>query len=370
MNKELKKEEQIENIKSITSRASKKRNAPSFDLSDYKKGKNLLHSAKFKPQEWLPLSEAFNKSIGLPGIPLGHITIIRGHSDTGKTTAMVEAAISAQKSGKLPVFIITEMKWSWEHAIQMGFQAEVVVDEETGEVMYTGEFIYIDRSSLNAIEDVAAFISTLFDDQKKGKLPYDLVFLWDSAGSIPSQQSLDSGKNNAMWNAAAMATQFGNYINQMFTMTRKPESKYTNTFVVVNKIRVEYPVGNPHDKPKMRNKGGDAMYWDASLVITFGNITNSGTSKIEAIKNGLKVTFAKRTKISVDKNHMTDATSTTKIIMTPYGFMDDTSKAIENYKKLRRSEWLNILKTEDFDIVEEPDIEEDYIEINEDGGEE
>jgi len=44
-------------------------------------------------------------------------------------------AINAQKMGILPVFIITEMKWSWEHAKQMGFQVEDVIDEETGEVV-------------------------------------------------------------------------------------------------------------------------------------------------------------------------------------------------------------------------------------------
>ncbi len=32
--------------------------------------------------------------------------------------------------GILPVFIITEMKWSWEHAKQMGFKVEDVIDEE------------------------------------------------------------------------------------------------------------------------------------------------------------------------------------------------------------------------------------------------
>jgi len=315
--------EEIPSIKSAVSSTLKNKK---FDLKGYKKSKNLLNNARFKPQEWLPLSPAFNDAISLPGLPHGHITIIRGHSDTGKTIAMVEAAMSVQKLGKLPVFVITEMKWSWDHAIQMGFEASMTPDPETGEVTYEGDFIYVDRSSLGTIEDVAAFIADLFDEQKKGKLPYELVFLWDSAGSIPCQQSVDSGKNNNMWNASAMATQFGNFINQMFPLTRKPDSKYTNSFIVVNKIRVDYPVGNPMAKPKLRNKAGDALYWDATLVITFGNITNSGTSKIEATKDGKKVTFAKRTKISVDKNHITDATSEAKIIMTTYGFIEDTPK--------------------------------------------
>ena len=40
------------------------------------------------------------------------------------------------------------------------------------------------------------------------------------------------------------------------------------------------------------DKGGDTMFFDASLVVTFGNITNSGTSKIKATKDGKDVEFA------------------------------------------------------------------------------
>ena len=64
----------------------------------------------------------------------GQITLLRGHSDTGKTTALLEAAVSAQKRGILPVFIITEMKWNWDHVREMGLEIEEKVDKETGEV--------------------------------------------------------------------------------------------------------------------------------------------------------------------------------------------------------------------------------------------
>ena len=126
-----------------------------FNLESFKKSKNLSNNqVTFKDQRWIPLSAAFQDVLSLPGIPMGHITLLRGHSDTGKTTALIEAAVSAQKMGVLPVFIITEMKWNWDHARQMGFQMEEVVDEETGEIVdYTGNFIYVDRSSLNTIED-------------------------------------------------------------------------------------------------------------------------------------------------------------------------------------------------------------------------
>ena len=92
-----------------------------FDLGKFKKNKGLASaSVKFKEQKWIPLSKAFQDITSIPGIPQGHITLLRGHSDTGKTTALLEAAVAAQKMGVLPVFIITEMKWSWEHAREMG----------------------------------------------------------------------------------------------------------------------------------------------------------------------------------------------------------------------------------------------------------
>ena len=137
----------------------------SFNIDAFKKSKFLDQSVKFKPQRWIKLSEAFQDIISLPGIPMGHISLLRGHSDTGKTTAMLEAAVAAQKMGILPVFIITEMKWNWEHAQQMGFEMEPVVDTETGEVIdYKGFFVYVDRGSLNTIEDVAAFIADMLSE--------------------------------------------------------------------------------------------------------------------------------------------------------------------------------------------------------------
>jgi len=96
-----------------------------FDLSKFKNKKGLDKNIKFKDQEWIPLSPAFTDVTSVPGIPMGHIVLLRGHSDTGKTTAMIEAAVSAQNNGILPVFIITEMKWNWEHAIQMGLDINV-----------------------------------------------------------------------------------------------------------------------------------------------------------------------------------------------------------------------------------------------------
>lgn len=332
-----------------------------FDLNKFKKSKSLSNNSKYKEQTWIPISQALQDIISLPGIPEGQITLLRGHSDTGKTTALLEIAINAQKKGTLPVFIITEMKWSWEHAITMGLEVKEVKNA-TGELTdYEGFFIYVDRSSLNTVEDVAGFMSDLMDEQKKGNLPHDILFLWDSIGSIPCKMSVDSKKNSNEWNAGAMSQQFGNFINQQIVLSRKATEPYTNTLVAVNKIWVDKPL-LPMEQPKIKNKGGQAMFSDAALILTFGNITNAGTSKIKATKNGKDVEFAKRTKVSCDKNHLTGIQlAKGTVITTIHGFILEDE--IDRYKKEHSHEWEAILGGGDYEIVEDKMMEENIKDI-------
>ena len=324
-----------------------------FNLDSFKSTKGLTSKAKFKEQQWIPLSPAYQEITSVPGIPMGHIVLLRGHSDTGKTTALLETAVEAQKRKILPVFIITEMKWNWEHAIQMGLKVDEVIDKETGEITdYTGNFIYVDRETIHSIEDVAGFILDLIDEQKNGNLPYDLLFLWDSIGSVPCEMSIKSNKNNNEWNAGAMSTQFGNSVNQRITLSRKESSPYTNTLVCINKVwtaKAESPMG----KPKLMNKGGFAMWFDSTFVVTFGNIMNAGTSKIKAIKGGKQVEFAKRVNVQIDKNHINGMTTRGKIVMTPHGFILDNDKDLKKYKDDHTAEWAAILGGDDFKIAEE-----------------
>jgi len=328
-------------------------NSKTFDLSSFKKSKFLDQTVKFKEQKWIPFSSALQDALSIPGVGMGHINLLRGHSDTGKTTALLEIAINAQKMGILPVFIITEMKWNWEHAQMMGFEMDPVVDETTGEIIdYKGFFLYVDRTSLNTIEDVSAFIADLLNEQTLGKLPYDLLFLWDSIGSIPCRMSIEANNNNPQWNAGAMSQQFGNFINQKITLSRKENQPYTNTMVAINKIWVA-PAENKFAQPKMKNKGGDTMFYDSTLILTFGNISNSGVSKIKATKNGKEVEFAKKTKISCDKNHINNVTTKATVVMTSHGFITDDKKFIDKYKKEHSSEWIPILGEGKFDVVED-----------------
>ena len=330
-----------------------------FSLDKFKAAKGLGSSNNsFKEQEWIPLSPAWQEMVSLPGIPHGHITLLRGHSDSGKTTALLEVAVNAQKMGILPVFIITEMKWSWEHAKMMGleFTEEVTKD---GQTVIDGNFIYADRGQLGTVEAVAGFMADLMDEQKKGNLPMDMVFLWDSIGSVPCQMSVEKAKNNNEWNAGAMSTQFGNFINQEILLSRKESYPHTNSFVAINKIWVEKPIG-PMSPPIMKNKGGNTMFFDSTLIVTFGNISNSGTLKVNAVKDGKKVEWAKKVKVAVEKNHINGITSTGKIVVTPHGFISENKKDMDAYKKAHQDEWGKILGAGPFEVVTEGNEDEDF----------
>jgi hypothetical protein len=164
--------------------------------------------------------------------------------------------------------------------------------------------------------------------------------------------SVEKLKNNNEWNAGAMSTQFGNTVNQSIVMSRKESSPYTNTLIAVNKVwtaKAESPMG----QPKMMNKGGMAMWYDATFVVTFGNISNAGTSKIKAIKGGMQVEWGKRTNLQIDKNHVNGMQSRGKIVMTNHGFIQDTDKDKNEYKKDHADEWSKILGGGQFKIVED-----------------
>jgi hypothetical protein len=338
--------------KSLTEAAGKALQS-AFSLDKFKENKGLSSNVKFKEQRWIPFSAALQEALSIPGIPMGHIAMVRGKSNTGKSTMTIETAVNAQKMGVLPVLIITEMKHDWNHWKMMGFDIEDVVDESTGEIIdQTGFFIYRDRSTLNSIEDIASFIIDLLSEQKKGNLPYDLLFVWDSVGSIACDMSIEKGSNNPMWNAGAIATQFGNFINQQIVMSRKESSKYTNTLFIVNKVGVA-PALTPMSQPKMTNKGGDTFYYDASLCLTFGNVTNAGTSKLSATKDKKKVEFALRTKIACDKNHINGVATTGTIVSTAHGFIPDSPTAIDKYKKAHAIEWAEILGKGEYKVIED-----------------
>jgi len=289
---------------------------------------------KYKDTEFYEVDEAFHSSCGLPGPALGNINMFLGHSNSSKTTALVKAAVSVQKKGHLPVFIITEKKWSWDHAVELGLVAEMNDGEWDGQFIFNDNFDYI--------EQVTDYINELLDEQEKGNIPYSLCFLWDSVGSVPCKMTFD-GKGGKQHNASVLADKIGMGVQARITKSRKEDCPYTNTMVVVNQPWVELP-DNPFGQPTIKAKGGEALWLASALVFLFGNQKNAGINHITATKNGRTVSYAIRTKISVLKNHINGlGYKDGKIIATAQGYIADDKDALETYKKEYSQYWNAIL---------------------------
>ncbi len=331
-----------------------------FSLADYKAVKKLDDGVKDKPLEYIPLSSAFQKVTGL-SIPKGTVSILRGYSNTGKSTALIETAIGCQRSNVLPVIIDTENGFNWLHARDMGFEYNEVVDEETGEVVnYEGDFIYVNNDHLielhgkkrdknrdvAVIEDVSDFINALLEDQTNEKLPVELCFLWDSVGTLDCDKSVTSKSSNNQWNAGAIEQCFKSLINFRIPASRKENKKYTNTFVVVNKIWLDAMQG----AGVVKNKGGEAFFYAARLIVHFGGIQSHATKKLLATANGKDYVYGTQTKVAIEKNHVTGSSFKGDLVSTAHGFILPTE--VDAYKKEHKNYILSKLGIGETDNIE------------------
>jgi RecA/RadA recombinase len=290
---------------------------------------------KYKETNFYNCGQAFLDACGMPGPVMGGINMFLGHSNTSKTTAMILAAADAQKKGHLPVFIITEKKWDWDHAVQLGLQA---TKDANGE--WDGDFIFND--GFDYIEQATEFINDVLDAQEKGDIEQSILFVWDSVGSIPCKMTYD-GKGGKQHNASVLADKIGMGVHSRISKSKKEEYPYYNTMVVVNQPWVELP-DNPFGQPEIKAKGGEALWLASSLVFLFGNQKKAGINHIDAVKNGRKVAFATRTKVSILKNHVNGlAFKDGKIIAVPQGYIADTKESLDAYKKEYSEYWNGVL---------------------------
>jgi hypothetical protein len=304
-----------------------------FSLEDIK-GK-FSTKTKYKPESFYNCGEAFMDACGLPGPVMGGINMLLGHSNAGKTTALILAAADAQKKGHLPVFIITEKKWSFEHSIELGLQAE---KNEDG--TWDGHFIFND--GFDYIEQLTDYINELLDAQEKGDIPYSLAFFIDSIGSIPCKMTYD-GSGGSMHDARVLADKIGRGIHSRISKSKKEDYPYINTMSVIVQPWVQLP-DSPFGQPTIQPKGGQALFLSSSLVFLFGNQKSSGVSHITATKNGRTISYAVRTKVSILKNHVNGiAFKDGKIIAVPQGYISDTKEALDKYKKEYSGYWNAIL---------------------------
>jgi len=345
-----------------------------FDMDKFFEDEGLTTVVKDKELSWIPFSPAYHEALGIPGVAKGYITIFKGYSNTGKSTAAYETMAACQKLGIVPVFIDTENNFTWEHAKNVGVQYEEVINEETGEVEnFKGFFKYINNDALikkygnidysdgttkkerrteAVIEDVARFMDELLDAQANGKFPYELCFIWDSVGTLNCNKSVKSKSANNQWNAGAMDTAFKAIINHKIPASRKEDKEFTNTFVCINKIWLDAMQG----AGVVKLKGGESLYSAARMIIHFGGVNSHGTGALKATSGGREYIFGIHTKVKCEKNHINGIEWEGKIASSVTGFMNPEKK--NEYVKENKKLLLTKLGVSDgeIDVTEEKNV--------------
>lgn len=352
----------------------------SFDLDAFLESENLNTEPKDKELTWIPLSKAWFDALKLPGFPRGFVSLVRGYSNTGKSTAFYEAIAGAQKIGDFAIVIETEGNWNAEHAKMVGVKFKEVVDTETGEIIEKPDNFMLVRSkdlyrmykNYNhqeskmmskptrgepVIEDVSLFISEMIQKQEDGLIPMNMVFLWDSIGTLNCYKSACSNTSNNMWNAGAMGA-FQAIVNFKIPSSRSIDSEYTNTMICVQKIWLDSMNGTV-----IKHKGGEFMFFNSRIIVHLGGILTHGTKKLTAKALNQDFQYGTEAKIRCEKNHVTGIERNGTIASTPHGYVNPDE--LDEYKKQNR-QFIHDALNVDYDTVidyttEEVNLEGDDI---------
>jgi hypothetical protein len=309
----------------------------SFSLDDFKK-KIGAQDVPSKPLQWIPIDDGLREATGMPGVPKGYVTLFRGYTNTGKSTALIRSIVNAQKMGDFPIIIDTE------NNIDVGNKRLTLMGFD-----WNGEYLLVNNKYLlenygikqdkdrkeASIEDMAKAVYDFLDMQKSGQLPRDVFIGIDSIGTLNCIKTINAleknDSDNNMWNAGSYEKAFMSLLNNTIPNTRKVDCEFTTTIAAVQKIWYDSM------NKVIKHKGGETWYFGARLIYHFGGILTHGTARETATSKGRDLNFGFSNKVNIAKNHVDGEwggiSLEGKIMSTPHGFVYGDKSSIDEYKK-------------------------------------
>ena len=308
-----------------------------FDIQAYRKKLKVSETPMKKPK-YVDLDPCMHEILGMSGLPLGHISMIFGPSDTGKTSLLFHAAAQAQQQGILPILIITEGKVDWDRAAAMGFDRENAILEE----------------NLEYLEDVFGFIDQVTADVSMGELPQDVMIFWDSVGNTLSKDEVNIKKDGTtehkatMMKAAKIISQHLRSLSGKINNTRKVSFPKFVGLTLINTCYTK-PPSFPGGMSSQVPYGGDQIWFKSSLILK-----TKRRKKLTAIKEGVKMGFGIVSSISVEKNHLTNTSHSGEYVITGNAIIPNEKTSIDAYKEEHKESWgsLDILDEETGEIFD------------------
>lgn len=302
-----------------------------FNLDDYKE-EEQIEKVDYKDPQYVALPECFQKCLGFPGILLGASTMFYGLSDSGKTISMLHMAKACLEQQVLPILIITENKLDVKLIDKVGLDLTKCIL----------------REDLTTLEDVFDYIAQKIAHVKEGKLPYNVMFFWDSVASTPSKDSFELEKDGTISKKfgpqknAAVIGYYNPIIMKMVTSTKRKEYDYTVGLVLLNQAYIA-PSMMPGTPPSVVPNGGEKIWYPLSLGVELKE-----GQRLSATIKGRKYDYALVSKLRVKKNHISDLNASGELVFAGSEVFENTPSNLNNYKERMKEVW-----TQNLDALEQ-----------------
>lgn len=302
-----------------------------FDISDYvKQQQETRPEVEYKPDEYVNVHPVIQKAIKMPGFPLGHMSMIYGLSDSGKTSLLLSAVKSCQEQGILPILLVTENKLTKKRIINAGIDLTKVLLVENVEYL----------------EDAYNFISSKIQEVLNGELPIKVMIFWDSVAGAPSKESFEidkSGKIEKNFDNRKNANVVGYYnsiIANRIAETRKVDYAGSLGLVMITQAymgeKPKFPPGLP--APVVPN-GGEKIWFPLSVAIE----VREG-QRVSTTVSGEKLEVGLISKVKVKKNHLSEINSDGEIVFAGQEVLENDSATIKSYLESKKEDFKQLLE--------------------------
>jgi hypothetical protein len=172
-----------------------------------------------------------------------------------------------------------------------------------------------------------------------GELPMDTLILWDSIGSLPSKDEVVVNKDGttdrkpSMMKAAKVIREHIRVLSKKINNTRNISFPKAVGLMVLNQAYTK-PPESAYGHSSLVPYGGDGVWYAASAVWQMKKV-----KRLSATKNGLSFDFALISRISVQKNHITDLMMEGDFVVTADAFIPNEKKSIDKYRESHRDQW-------------------------------
>lgn len=232
-------------------------------------GSNL---SKLEDKDYIIMPPWWKQCTGVPGLPFGKLVMIAGDSDSGKTSAAIEAMKAAQKQGVGIIYVETEGK---------------TTDADLRKWDVDPSNILLIQSSI--AEEAFDLLFAAWDQFKSTYLNSPLLIIFDSIGNVVSQRDSEISlvEQNSQPGGKGKVNRLA--INKMIA-----KRDADNAAILI----INYTYDNM-GSPGKTNAGGKAVNFFSSLTF---QTTRKGWAEKQV--NGQKIRIGADVQWKLFKNHL------------------------------------------------------------------